>query len=80
MNPSINTSSAKGPAPTYRLQTAIILPEKRLKTTSCALRSRLLQAWTHSRSLAWEEKIGVKCLFLEYEYKDGHFVEMVAWV
>jgi hypothetical protein len=41
MNPSINTSSARGPTPKYRLQMALILG---------------------------------------YEYKDGHFVEMVARV
>jgi len=80
MNPSINTSSARGPTPTYRLQTAIIFPANRLNTVSCAFRSRLLQAWTNSHSMVWEDKIGVNGLILEYEYKDGHFVEMVARV
>jgi len=30
--------------------------------------------------MVWEDKIGVNGLILEYEYKDGHFVEMVARV
>jgi hypothetical protein len=34
MNPSINTSSAKGVDPKYRLHTAIIFPAKRLKVAS----------------------------------------------
>jgi hypothetical protein len=80
MNPSISTSSANGPAPRYRLHTASIFPAKRLNTASWALRSRLWQAWTKSRSIGWEVKICVKRQFLEYEYKDGHFAEMVAWV